>query len=262
MPLPILFIPFYVILKKKPSYKSFRFRDENYRLVPMEEDTDDQETELSKPLSSLRKVSFFLTNMTFICYLVLSYFSKTLLLQGVTTTRTFSNSNFAPSDYFQWYSLSNRLGKFLGRTYPTFFIWVPSHLQVKLCTEKVGALAFISVAHLLLLMLDAWYHFIPYLLIIFTLCTTQGFIHGALYINTGRTISGKFEGHPRKEKEFALSMVTVGSNLGVISAGLLGLFEEPYIKYHCLYELKLGKYCFTRAPKASSWLKNIHCENG
>ena len=93
--------------------------------------------------------------------------------------------------------------------------------------------------------------------IIIALCATEGFTAGSMYLNSAHTVSDLIT-HPEK-REFALCLLTVGNACGKLTAGLIGLFQEPFLTKHCIEELKLRKYCLTRHARKTGWNKNLNC---
>ena len=78
-----------------------------------------------------------------------------------------------------------------------------------------------------------------------------------MYLNSAHTVSDLIT-HPEK-RVFALCLLTVGNACGKLTAGLIGLFQEPFLTKHCIEELKLGEHCLTRHARKAGWNKNLNC---
>jgi battenin len=73
----------------------------------------------------------------------------------------------------------------------------------------------------------AWFNYIPSIWIIFPIVLFEGLVGGAIYVNAFYLISEEVD---ESYKEFCLSSVSFWYSLGILSAGVSGLFVEPWIR--------------------------------
>jgi len=125
--------------------------------------------------------------------------------------------------------------------------------------KKTWILALIEIGHLLFFVFASWFRFAPHVSIIIMLCITEGFVAGSIYVNSAHTVSEVIS--EPKQREFALGLLTIGNGLGKLSAGFLGLYVEPQLKKHCVYDLELRDQCITRYPQKSGWTTDTHCSS-
>ncbi|KAJ7372776.1 battenin CLN3 protein [Desmophyllum pertusum] len=128
-----------------------------------------------------------------------------------------------------------------------------SRMQIK----KTWILALASIAMMFFLVFASWYRFISEVAIILALCFFIGVLTTMQYSNAPLIVAEIFTDVTKKE--FALGLLTLGLSAGLLSAQLMGLYVEPYLKRHCLDELGLGKVCFTRFSNDTGWVENLHC---
>lgn len=97
--------------------------------------------------------------------------------------------------------------------------WIPSLLQV---------------FNLVFFLCHAVYQFIPNVYIVFALIFWEGLMGGSAYANTYNNIR-RFV--PPVNREFSMAFVSISDAIGITTAGLTGLFLEPYLSsfnQHCL----------------------------
>ena len=193
----------------------------------------------------------------YIVFLFITYLAEYLSNHAVITTLAFPSSTFSPRDHYPYYLLSYHIGKFLGRSHffviYTLFPSVLPYIHIK----QTWTLALVQVLHLAFFILVSWYRFVTHAWVIIVLCMTEGFTAGSMYVNSAHTVSEKISAPGLRE--FALCILTVGNACGKLVAGLLGLVQEPLLKEHCLHELGLGEYCFTRHAHHSAWGESKSC---
>ena len=186
-----------------------------------------------------------------------TYLTTYLSNHGVITTISFSEALFAPRDHYPYYLLGYMFGKALGM----------SHLLLVSCTcpkvlpyvrvRKTWLLALLEVAILGFFVFDSWFRFVPHVAVILVLCVLEGFVAGATYVNAALNVTETFS--DPQWKELGLALVTIGTDMGKLLAGLLGLVVEPLLLGHCVKELVLHDQCFTRYTKSAGWFENLHC---
>ena len=182
--------------------------------------------------------------LPYILFLFITYFSEYLSNHAIITTLAFSNAPSNPRDHYPYYLLAYHVGKFMGRSH-LFLVsaaWLKLVLYIRV--RRTWILALTAFLHGVFFFLASWFRFLPCVEIIIALCATEGFTAGSMYLNSAHTVSDLIT-HPEK-RELALCLLTVGNACGKLTAGLIGLFQEPFLTKHCIEELKLGEYCLTR----------------
>lgn len=252
----------YAILEKKGEDAGAKLEKDRggvkYSKLSSSDDSDEPESALPNDLTWKDKLSVAKQILPYITFLFLTYFAEYLSNQGVITTLAFSNSSFNPRDHYQYYIVCYHVGKFLGRSHIFLLSCTCSKAIPYVRVKKTWILALVEIAHLLFFLFASWFRFVPHVSIIMTLCFTEGFVAGSMYVNSAYTVSEVIS--DAKQREFALGLLTIGNGLGKLSAGLLGLYVEPRLKRHCIYELELQDDCITRYRHASGWTSNAHCK--
>jgi len=91
--------------------------------------------------------------------------------------------------------------------------------------------------------LESWYRFFPGVYIIIILCFSGGVVAGIVFVDCLEFIRCLFEGQTR---EFVLSMGYAPVDLAILTASLVGLLVEPFLRNHCIHIMDNPLYCFTR----------------
>jgi len=102
----------------------------------------------------------------------------------------------------------------------------------------------ILVFHLLFLLSESWYHFLPNVVVLIVMCFLTGFISGVIYSNGLEVVRTLFVGNKR---EFSLSVSLLPFDFGMFAASLIGLYVEPRLLEHCKATALDIEYCFTRS---------------
>ena len=262
--LPWLFLVLilYNILEKKDKGEYAEKKEDKgleYSRLPVSSDSEELDRTPESDLTWNERFSVAKQISPYITFLFLTYFAEYLSNQGIITTLAFSNSSFSPRDHYQYYIICYQLGKFLGRSHIFLLSCTCSKMIPYVRVKRTWILALIEIAHLFFFLFASWFRFVPHVSIILILCFTEGFVAGSMYVNSAYTVS-EVVSEP-KQKEFALGLLTLGDGLGKLTAGLLGLYVEPQLKKHCVYELELQGECITRYHHASGWETNIHCQS-
>ena len=267
IPLPLLILVFYAVLDKdyitNGSYRKPKEHIEvEYTIVASgttekAPDTADKVVTDPQKLPCGEKLRVGCKILPFIIPLFLSFFAEYLSNSSVITTIAFPKSHVLPRDHFLYYSLSYRIGKFIGRSYLFIFACLPRDAIDFLKCDKTWIFAALEVAHLIFFLFESWYHFVWYIWIIISLCSTLGLVAGMIVLHSPHAVARHIA---PEEKEFALGLLTSGNAVGAFVAGLLGLIVEPYLTDKCFEHFPTTKeFCFTRHRNTTGWDKNIHC---
>lgn len=275
VPWPLLFLVLYALLNKEPMKKASRkeelsIAEEKNNTVDTTEKqdkieaTDTVKNNLTAPetdeesheqnyekLSTLDKLNVAVKIIPYIFFLLVTYFAEYLSNHAVITTLAFPESSLSPRDHYPYYMLAYHFGKFIGRSHIFVISCFSPGLLGRVLVRKTWILAVIAVVHLVVFFLMSWYRVVTHFEVVIALCITEGFTAGSMYVNSVHTVSEIIK--ETKHKEFALGLLTVGDATGKLLAGVAGLWQEPFLRRHCLEELDLGVYCFTRHVDESGW---------
>lgn len=252
IPWPFLLFLFYALLDKEPIEKKKTFVVEGENDSPVED-----KLENTQSISFSERLIIAKDIFPFILFLFITYFSEYISNHAIITTLAFPNAPFGPRDHYPYYILSYHIGKFMGRSHLFLVTAVAPKLVHYIRIKRTWILALIAFVHGVFFLFASWFRFVPRVEIIIALCATEGFTAGSMYLNSAHTVSDLIA--DPESREFALCLLTVGNACGKLAAGLVGLFQEPLLKKHCIEELKLGEYCLTRHTHKAGWNKNSHC---
>lgn len=262
IPLPLLVLVFYAVLDKEyisnGAYSSPKEHTEvEYSIVGSTPDTTDQTVTVPHKQPCDEKLRIGLRILPFIIPLFLSFFAEYMSNSSVITTIAFPNSQVLPRDHFLYYSLSYRIGKFIGRSYLFVFACLPPEATEFLKCDRTWIFAAFEMAHLVFFLFESWYHFVWYIWIMIALCSTLGLFAGMIVLHSPHAVARHTA---PEEREFALGLLTAGNAVGAFVAGLLGLVVEPYLTEKCVEHFSASKeFCFTRLRNTTGWESNIHC---
>jgi len=267
-PWSILYLIFYAILDKEPLIEGPKGSRTllNYEKIKETDESDEEEVQHfsredllpRKPrgLTCNDKMNVSWKLVPFIIPLFLSFFAEYLINSSIVTTVSFPKSGILPRDHYQYYSLSYRIGKFVGRSY-LFIFACCFDMSAFLKCRHTWVFALINLVHLLVFLFESWYHFIPGIWLVIVLCSTVGLSSGLIVLHSPHAVASVLT---PEEREFGFGLLTVGNAVGAFTAGLIGLATEPFLKKEChLHFPKHKEFCFTRQRNATGWTTNLHC---
>lgn len=179
-----------------------------------------------------------------------AWFSEYLVIQSVLTTIAYTNAPFRPRDHYQYYIFIFMLGEVLGRSYCIVVSYVKPDWEPNPTWRQLWALSILESFHLVFFILESWYRFLPGVGITLCLCLTAGVVIGVLFNNVLVFFRDAVD---EKQREFIMGYSVTAMGAGILSAALIGLLVEPWLRGHCMYSFKNSGYCFTR----SSSLKDV-----
>jgi len=184
----------------------------------------------------------------------IAWFSEYMIIQSVVTTLAFPHAPFKPRDHYQYYIFVFMGGAVVGRSYLVALSYVKPEWAEKAKFPYLWILSMIEAMLLLLLVLAAWYRFLPSVWIVLLLSFTGGVTIGVFFVNALAFFRDRFED---RYKEFAMGYIVVAMGGGTFTASLVGLVIEPLLRRHCMLLLNSDDYCFTRS-KARKHIMS-HC---
>ncbi|XP_078356656.1 uncharacterized protein LOC144641517 [Oculina patagonica] len=249
----LLFVAFYSLPKDHlPERQNSDISHQRIKYVPLESNTDSKsQMNIFPELSWKEMFSVASKIYPFITYMFLAYYAEYLANSAVITTLAFSGVPFSPRDHYLYYMLMYHLGKFLGRSHILIASCACPKMVPCIRVQKTWNLTLIECCHLLFFLMASWFRFFSSVWIVLILCFTEGFTAGSIYVNSVHAVSEQLP--DLRRSEFALSLLMVGNDVGVLSAGLMGLHVEPKLKLHCFSKLENEIYCLTRHTGTGGW---------
>ena len=257
----LVLITYYILEKKGIDSITKEDAGVEYKQLPSSEKTplDEAPTSPEHGLSWKEKFSVARQILPYVNFSFLTYFAAYLSTQSIITTLTFSNSSFTPRDHYQYYIICYQVGEFLGRSHIFLLSCTCSKVVPYVRVEETWIFAVVEIAHLMFFIFATWFRFVPHVSIVLMFCATGGFVAGSMYVNSAHTVFKVFP--DPKQREFALGLLTIGNDVGQLTAGLVGLHVEPQLKIHCVYDLELDDNCITRHRTEAGWATNMQCSS-
>jgi hypothetical protein len=249
--IPFCLLPsvLYVLLDKEPlkHHKTTNYEHVQYTALEAPQTT-------SKAIHELLLLFKVFPN---ICYGFATAFCLHISTTAVLPTLTFPSSPFPPRDHYQYFRLISDFGILFGGL-EILLVSCISCLWIEFFKiRRIWIRVFLNVSLLIFFVLASWYHFLPNVVVVLVLCYIQGHLYGSVLVLCLETSADCFTG--ARDKGTALGFVEVGLSAGRISAGLLGLFVERYLREHCTYNLLLGRFCLARHQTTTGWNTNSNC---
>ena len=242
----VFLLIFYALMERKhsqgghPAANGITQRDIQYS--PIEE--EEQEIEPSDGhLTWKEKCSAIKRVWPIIASIISAWIAEYLIIQSVITTIAFPSAPFPPRDHYQYYIFVFLFGELFGRSYLIVLSYLLPNLAGKLTVRRIWFLAAAEISILVFFLLAAWYRFLTDVSIVLILAFIGGLIIGIMYVNM---LSVYSEIEDPKSREFVLGYASAATGAGAITAGLLGLLIEPWLREHCLSVALHSSFCFTR----------------
>lgn len=238
---PLLYLLFYAIMDKKHSKATC-------------DEKQDDEIEGETHITWKEKFTAASRILPLVLSLFVTYVCEYVTIQAVITTMSFSNAPFPPRVHYRYYIFIFLSGEFVARSYLAVISSLKPSLVSTFSIHRIWVLSLILLAHLIFLLLAAWYRFLHDVWLVFVLIFTAGLTAGAAFANAFVIVSETAE---PKYKEFAMGFATIGMGAGTFTAGVIGLLAEPVIREHCLLVSAVPDNCFTRPFGA--WNATLEC---
>ena len=240
----VLLLIFYALMERKHcrSWQSTAngITRKDIQYSPIEE----QESEVGDGhLTWKEKCSAIKGVLPIIASIISAWIAEYLIIQSVITTIAFPSAPFPPRDHYQYYIFVFLFGELFGRSYLIVLSYLMPSLARKLTIRRIWFLAVAEIGILVFFLLAAWYRFLSDVSIVLILAFIGGLIIGIMYVNMLAIYS---EIEDPKSREFVLGYASAATGAGAITAGLLGLLIEPWLRRHCLSVVAHSSFCFTR----------------
>lgn len=245
----ILLLIFYSLMERKhsqgmqPSVTAGITR-KDIQYSPIDEDKAITEKKNAELLTLKDKLSALKSVFPIIFSIISAWIAEYLILQSVVTTIAFPSAPFPPRDHYQYYIFIFLFGELFGRSYLIVLSYLMPNVAPRLVIHKIWLLAAVEICILVFFLLAAWYRFLTDVYVVLIFAFIGGLIIGVMYVNMLANYS-KIE-DPRS-REFVLGYASAATGAGAITAGLLGLLIEPWLRHHCLSVVANSSFCFTRS---------------
>ncbi|XP_032218146.2 protein BTN1-like [Nematostella vectensis] len=250
----VLILAFYGIMDRRHSDEPPSPGD-SFMTVPYAPLGDDSNDEKSGGAMTWKDKAYAVRGiLPIMLSVIFAWIAEYLIIQAVITTIAFTNAPFPPRDHYQYYIFVFLGGELFGRSYLVLMsFWKPQWIP-RLIIRRLWILALVEIAHLVFFAFAAWYRFLPSVAIPLILAFTAGVIIGVMYVNM---LAVYTEESDPVQREFVLGYASAATGCGALTAGLLGLAIEPWLRHHCLQVSASSDYCFTRAIDGVCFKKNL-----
>ncbi|XP_063453609.1 battenin-like isoform X8 [Pan paniscus] len=163
----------------------------------------------SSSLSLRERWTVFKGLLWYIVPLVVVYFAKYFINQGLFELLFFQNTSLSHAQQYRWYQMLYQAGVFASRS------------SLRCCRIRfTWALALLQCLNLVFLLADVWFGFLPSIYLVFLIILYEGLLGGAAYVNTFHNIALETSDEHR---EFAMAATCISDTLGISLSGLLAL---------------------------------------
>lgn len=179
-----------------------------------------------------------------IASIISAWIAEYLIIQSVITTIAFPSAPFPPRDHYQYYIFVFLFGELFGRSYLIVASYLTPSVAPKLIFRRIWFLAAAEISILVFFLSAAWFRFLSDVSVVLILAFIGGIIIGVMYVNMLAIYS---EIEDPTSREFVLGYASAATGAGAVTAGLLGLLVEPWLRRHCLSVVTNSNFCFTRS---------------
>ncbi|PFX33025.1 battenin-like [Stylophora pistillata] len=157
------------------------------------------------------KVKLIITKslLKFMLPLFFVYFAEYFINQGLHELIYWNRIWLTPSEQYRWYQVDYQIGVFISRSSVNIFP-----------IKKIWILAVLQNVNLVILLCEAYFHFLPSVWIMFLIVLYEGLLGGACYVNAFYRISQEV---PPKHREFSMGVTSMADSCGIALAGATAL---------------------------------------
>ncbi|XP_031560346.1 protein BTN1-like isoform X2 [Actinia tenebrosa] len=198
---------------------------------------------LKQNLSMSEKLHSSLKMLPEVTQIFLGILFHDLVLSGVTTTIAFPDSPFSSSDHYKYYLIMSFAGLCLGRSYLGIAEYIKPGLSDKLLVRHTWSLVLVACFHVLLLIFDSLFRFIPNVWVILFLVFSLGFWAEAIYLNVN-VILGEIS--DSRARELSMGLAVFGVGFGALIGAIISRPVENVLVKHCVQFTNQTSFCLTR----------------
>lgn len=224
---PIILIFAYIALPSISYTKNRKYRDDIYKNVS---DNSDTETEETPPMnrdtrdSRNYKKRFFESLdlcrplIKYMIPLFLVYFAEYFINQGLFELLYFKNSSFSHEDQYRWYNVIYQLAVFISRS---SIRWVQ--------TKHLFIFPILQILNVFIALSQIYLGYMGTIWIAFILIFWEGLLGGGCYVNAFNLVSIQI---PKKNREFSMGVVSIADGVGIAFAGMTSIPAHNSICKH------------------------------
>lgn len=168
--------------------------------------TDEGPTDL---LSFKTKLVITKSLLKYMFPLFFVYFAEYFINQGLHELIYWNGIWLTPSEQYRWYQVDYQIGVFISRSSVNIFP-----------IQKIWFLAVLQNVNLVVLLCEAYFHFLPSVWIMFVFILYEGLLGGACYVNAFYRISKEVKPEYR---EFSMGVASMADSCGIAVAGATAL---------------------------------------
>lgn len=137
------------------------------------------------------------------------YFAEYSINQGLHELIYWNGIWLTPSEQYRWYQVDYQIGVLISRSSVNIF---PIH--------RIWLLAVLQNVNLVVLVCEAYFHFLPSVWIMFVIILYEGLLGGACYVNAFYRISKEIK---QEYREFSMGVASMADSCGIALAGAVAL---------------------------------------
>ncbi|KAJ7383425.1 G1/S-specific cyclin cln3 [Desmophyllum pertusum] len=161
------------------------------------------------PLTIKTKLLITKSLLKYMLPLFFVYFAEYFINQGLHELIYWNRIWLTPSEQYRWYQVDYQIGVFISRSSVNIFP-----------IKKIWLLALLQHANLVVLLSEAYFHFLPSVWIMFIIVLYEGLLGGACYVNAFYRISQEV---PPEHREFSMGVASMADSCGIALAGAVAL---------------------------------------
>ncbi|CAH3033084.1 unnamed protein product [Porites evermanni] len=163
----------------------------------------------SNSLSLKSKLDITKSLLKYMLPLFFVYFAEYSINQGLVTFLSFREYTLALPNLYAKYQVDYQIGVLISRSSVNIF---PIH--------RIWLLAVLQNVNLVVLLCEAYFHFLPSVWIMFVIILYEGLLGGACYVNAFYRISKEIK---QEYREFSMGVASMADSCGIALAGAVAL---------------------------------------
>lgn len=163
----------------------------------------------SHPLTFKMKLQIIKSLQKFMLPLFFVYFAEYFINQGLQELIYWNGIWLTPAEQYRWYQVDYQIGVFISRSSVNIFP-----------IRNIWLLALLQNVNLVVMVCEAYFHFLPSVWIMFIIILYEGLLGGACYVNAFYRISKEVKSG---YKEFAMGVASMADSCGIALAGATAL---------------------------------------
>lgn len=163
----------------------------------------------SNSLSLKTKLGITKSLLKYMIPLFFVYFAEYSINQGLHELIYWNGIWLTPSEQYRWYQVDYQIGVLISRSSVNIFP-----------IRRIWLLAVLQNVNLVVLVCEAYFHFLPSVWIMFVIILYEGLLGGACYVNAFYRISKEIK---QEYREFSMGVASMADSCGIALAGAVAL---------------------------------------